>query len=336
MENLKSFKTRFLLTMLMVFAGGNLFAATQTATIAVSDIVAGTTSFESDKFTVSKMNASLFETSGNSLIMKRDAQLIIESASGYAIRQVVFDGYNCTNNGHFTSNTYNGTGTSSGTTYSWVNTNRWTNEHKVVYSAVGGPDQQNATVTLTGNITITYEEDASYTPKTAGVVGISPSGPFTVSPSETKFAEPSISVTLNGEDISDYYNINYYILGQSTENLPKNDRGAQYTQDPITGSTLERIYGQFMAGNTSGNVSVIVLAIPKNDYATTYEIAQNIYEVNIPATTPSTCTFSKYRFPNRGTYSTTPPTRPYIPEIKLSSIFKSLTTKTVVRYSIPV
>ena len=284
MENLKSFKTRFLLTMLMVFAGGNLFAATQT--IAVSDIAAGTTSFGDGKFTVSKMNASLFETSDNTLIMKRDAQLIIESASGYAIRQVVFDGYDCANGGHFTGNTYNGTGTSSGTTYSWVNTNRWTNEHKVVYSAVGGQDQLNATVTLTGNITITYEEDASYTPKTAGVVGISPSGPFTVSPSETKFAEPSISVTLNGEDISDYYNINYYILGQSTENLPKNDRGAQYTQDPITGSTIERIYGQFMAGNTSGDVSVIVLAIPKNDYATTYEIAQNIYSVNIPRTEP--------------------------------------------------
>lgn len=62
MENLKSFKTRFLLTMLMVFAGGNLFAATQT--IAVSAIAAGTTSFGDGKFTVSKMNASLFETSG--------------------------------------------------------------------------------------------------------------------------------------------------------------------------------------------------------------------------------------------------------------------------------
>ena len=292
MENLKSFKTRFLLTMLMVFAGGNLFAATQTATIAVSDqiVAAGGYTDATSGITVQVVGSgSELSFAGSELTLPRGRQLLITSS--HAMTGVTFSNYTSVNAGTgnagaFTGNTFNGTFSATGTTGTWASRTAFSNVGTIVLSVTG--DEADDAVKLSGNIEITYD-DAVSTTKTKPSIAVTPTeykGNNAVLPNFDKLAEPAVVLTNGTANVTPYYQINYYINGQPTDGLTINSRGVEITKDPVTGSEVERVYGQFLAGSKAGTVKVMIVAVPRNAYASQYEIVEGSYEVEIKKIKP--------------------------------------------------
>lgn len=290
MENLKRFKTRFLLTMLMVFAGGNLFAATQTATIAVSNqiVATGGCTDATSGITVQVVGSgSAPSFAGSELTLPRGRQLLITSS--HAMTGVTFSSYTSVNAGTgnagaFTGNTFNGTFT--GSTGTWASRSAFSNVGTIVLSVTG--DEAEDAVKLSGNIVITYD-DAVSTTKTTPAITVTPTeytGDDAVLPNFDKLAEPAVVLTNGTANVTPYYQINYYINGQPTDGLTTNSHGAEITKDPVTGSEVERVYGQFLAGSKAGTVKVMIVAVPRNAYASQYEIVEGSYEVEIKKIKP--------------------------------------------------
>lgn len=291
-------KKVLLLFMLCVCVSIGAWADTKT--ISLSEAVASLNSsgsYTSDGFTLTVTgggNAATYNTSSGteSATLPQNRQLIISSAS-HAMTQVVFsnitsaDAGTTGTSGAFTGNTFNGSFSVSGTTGTWTKNTAFTNEHTIVFSVTG--DEAGDAVTLSGDITITYDA-ATTSAKTRPTVTVDPTG-FTgdnaVQPKYEKLAEPSVVLTNAGANVTPYYQVNYYIQGQPTEGLSTNSRGAEYTQDPVTDSQVERVYGQFLAGSKAGTVRVMIIAVPRNAYAGQYEIVESSYDVEIKKIKPT-------------------------------------------------
>lgn len=288
------------LLLILVCVCSSVGAWADTKTISLSEAVASLNSsgsYISDGFTLTVTgggNAATYNTSSGteSATLPQNRQLIISSAS-HAMTQVVFSNITSTDagttgtSGAFTGNTFNGSFSVSGTTGTWTKNTAFTNEHTIVFSVTG--DEAGDAVTLSGDITITYDA-ATTSAKTRPTVTVDPTG-FTgdnaVQPNYEKLAEPSVVLTNAGANVTPYYQVNYYIQGQPTEGLSTNSRGAEYTQDPVTGSQVERVYGQFLAGSKAGTVRVMIIAVPRNAYAGQYEIVESSYDVEIKKIKPT-------------------------------------------------
>lgn len=288
-------KKVLLLFMLCVCVSIGAWADTKT--ISLSEAVASLNSsgfYTYDGFTLRVTgggNAASYDTSSGSATLPQNCQLIISSAS-HAMTQVVFSNITSSDAGTtgtfgaFTGNTFNGSFSVSGTTGTWTKNTAFTNEHTIVFSVTG--DEAGDAVILSDYITITYD-GATSTAKKRPDVTVDPTG-FTgenaVQPNFDKLAEPSVVLTHSGANVTPYYQVNYYIKGQPTEGLSTNSRGAEYTQDPSTGSQVERVYGQFLAGSKAGTVTVMIVAVPRNAYAGQYDIVESSYDVEIKKIKP--------------------------------------------------
>lgn len=265
-----------------------------TKTISLSDAVSSLNSsgvYTSDGFTLTVAgggNPATYNTNAGSesMTLPCNRQLIITSTY-HAMTSVVFSNITSGESGAFTGNTFNGSFAVSGSTGTWTKYTAFTNEHAIVFNVTG--NEATDAVTLSGSITITYDA-ATTSQKTKPSVTITPAG-FTgenaVQPNYDKLEEPSVVVTNGGTNLTPYYQVNYYILGQPTEGLSINNRGAEYTQDPVTGSQVERVYGQFLAGSKAGTVTVMIVAVPRNAYAGLYEIVEGSYSVEIKKIKPT-------------------------------------------------
>lgn len=278
--------------LMMVLAGGNLFAATQTATIAVSDqIVASGGYTDSGSGITVQVVGSGSEPSfaGSELTLPRGRQLLITSS--HAMTGVTFSSYTSVdagtgNAGAFTGNTFNGTFSATGTIGTWASRSAFSNVGTIVLSVTG--DEAADAVKLSGNIEITYD-DAVSTTKTTPTITVTPTeykGDKAVLPNFDKLAEPAVVLTNGTANVTPYYQINYYINGQPTGGLTTNSRGAEITKDPVTGSEVERVYGQFLAGPKAGTVRIMIVAVPRNAYASSYEIVEGHYDVEIKKIKP--------------------------------------------------
>ena len=292
-------KKVFILFVLCTIALG-MRAATQT--INISDALSNLSNssvYTSDVFTIKLPNGG---TAADSKVTLKRGQQLEVSCSSHAITGISFSALTYVDNGNtgvagsIAANTYNGTFTASGSAGSWANASGWTNEHLVVFTTVG--DEAEDAVEVSGSITITYD-DADSSEKTTPTITLTPDSYSDIQPGYTKLAEPTVLIQSGSENLTNKYNVNYFIQGQSAETVTTNALGREITTDPVTGSTVERLYGQFEAGEQSaGTVTVVIIATPKTAYATQYEIVQSQYTVNISKITP-TASFA-YNIPTNG------------------------------------
>lgn len=112
-----------------------------------------------------------------------------------------------------------------------------------------------------------------------------------------KFKEPTVTITDNGELVTNMFRITYYVNGKQTTSegaFPTFENGREYTEDDAHTITVDRLYGNVETLAGQGTVKIIIKAEPKTDpsintknYTETIWSNPNDYYVTISAPTPT-------------------------------------------------
>lgn len=116
---------------------------------------------------------------------------------------------------------------------------------------------------------------------------------FAAQPGQYKFVAPSVIVKdpVTNADITNRFQINYFVDGQGLQpdgTTGKTDKdGKQITEDPVTGTTITRLYGSVKIGDKAGSVRIAVTATPVAAYAGQYNAGNAYYIIAVPKVSPT-------------------------------------------------
>lgn len=108
-----------------------------------------------------------------------------------------------------------------------------------------------------------------------------------------RFISPSYTVKDKaGHNITSRFISNYFIVGQEN-NILKDPDGKDYTQDPVTGTTVTRLYHNVKIGSKAGEVKIAIVVTPTSAYAGQYKSATKTYTITIGMQQPTLTTIPK-------------------------------------------